>query len=137
MGTPLATFLACTLSWVVNMFTQKMKFKSSGTIIINGQEFKGSSVVYDGVNITIDGVKHKVDQTTTPANIQLIGDCELIHSDAGRISIQGNAGVVSATSGRVEVSGDVLGNVSTVSGRVEASHIIGRVNSVSGGIRTK
>ena len=48
MGTPLATLLASTLSCVVNMFTQKMKFKSSGTIIINGQEFKGSSVEYDG-----------------------------------------------------------------------------------------
>lgn len=137
MGTPLTILLASILSSVLNMFTQKMKFKSSGTIIINGQEFKGSSVEYDGKTITIDGVKQKVNQTLTPANIQLIGDCDIIHSEAGRVVVEGNAGVVSTVSGRVEVLGNVQGNVSTVSGRVEAKEILGSSSSVSGSIRTR
>lgn len=137
MGTPLVTLLASTLSCVVNMFTQKMKFKSSGTIIINGQEFKGSSVEYDGITLTIDGVKHKVTQTLTPANIQLIGDCDTLHSEAGRVVVEGNAGAVSTVSGRVEVLGSVQGNVSTVSGRVEAKEILGSTSSVSGSIRSR
>ena len=137
MGTPLATLLASTLSCMVNMFTQKMKFKSSGTIVINGQEFKGSSVEYDGITITIDGVKHKVTQTLTPANIQLIGDCDTLHSEAGRVVVEGNAGAVSTVSGRVEILGSVQGNVSTVSGRVEAKEILGSTSSVSGSIRSR
>ena len=137
MGTPLTILLASILSWVLNMFTQKMKFKSPGTIVINGQEFKGSSVEYDGITITIDGVKHKVTQTLTPANIQLIGDCDILHSEAGRVVVEGNAGVVSTVSGRVEVLGSVQGNVSTVSGRVEAKEILGSTSSVSGSIRSR
>lgn len=112
------------------MFTQKMKFKSSGTIIINGQEFKGSSVEYDGN-------KHTVEHSRGPANIQLTGDCEYIHSSSGSINVEGNALTVSTVSGRVEVSNDVQGNVSTVSGRVEAREIFGSVSSVSGSIRTR
>ena len=119
------------------MFTQKMKFKSSGTIIINGQEFKGSSVEYDGNTITIDGNKHVVEHNRGPANIQLVGDCEYIHSSSGSINVEGSALTVSTVSGRVEVSNDVQGNVSTVSGRVEAREIFGSVSSVSGSIRTK
>ena len=137
MGTPLTILLASILSSVLNMFTQKMKFKSSGTIIINGQEFKGSSVEYDGNTINIDGNKHTVEHSRGPANIQLTGDCEYIHSSSGSINVEGNALTVSTVSGRVEVSNDVQGNVSTVSGRVEAREIFGSVSSVSGSIRTR
>lgn len=120
------------------MFTQKMKFKSTGTIYINGKEFKGSSVEYNGQSIIIDGVKHSTSSANNgPATIKLIGDCEYIHSASGSVYVEGNALTVSTVSGRADINGDVGGNVSTVSGRIEAKSIQGSASSVSGNIRTR
>ena len=119
------------------MFTQKMKFKDSskGTVVINGQSFKGNSVQFDGSKLIIDGVVVHNSSQSSSLVVNLVGDCEYIHNQSGDVSVIGSVSNISTTSGDVDVGGSVSGSCSTVSGDITALTIHGPVNTVSGSVQ--
>lgn len=119
------------------MFNSICKFKSSGTVTINGVDYVGGSVVISNGDVTIDG-KIVSDITNTKIiNITIEGSTGDIDLKSGTVIVKGDCGDISTQSGDVDISNDCKGDVSTMSGDVEAYSILGKVKTMSGDITTK
>lgn len=107
--------------------------KSSGRITIDGRDFVGRSVVINGDEVIIDGVKQD-GSLIGPVSITVHGDVESIDGPSSDVTVSGSAGQVKTMSGDVRC-GDVSGSVSTMSGDVTCGAIGGSVSTMSGDIR--
>ena len=110
-----------------------MKFNmKNGRIVIDGREFRGSSVSIQNGKVTVDGVTQKGD-LVGDVNITIHGDVERLENSQGKV-IANNVGSIDTQSGDVEC-GDVTGSVQTMSGDVECESIGGSVSTMSGDVR--
>lgn len=102
------------------------------TIIINGKNFTGKSVVISNQRITIDGENCTPD--AKEIHIEVKGDLHQLIADACEsISVSGVAGSVTTMSGDVKCGG-VAGDVRTMSGDVRCGSVGKGVSTMSGDI---
>lgn len=113
-----------------NLAEAKMK-NSSSTIIINGKQYTGGSVVITGSgNIVING--KTVNTVVGDIVMTINGDVDVIETTAGNVKAK-NVGSIKSTSGDINCE-NITGDVKTVSGNVRADSISGGVSTISGAI---
>ena len=118
-----------------------MDFNETSTMVINGKSYSiqaGSVVRMSPEGVFVNGMPiDKIDKAPTPIqiSIEIHGNVNSIESDAGNITITGNAESVTTTSGKVQA--EQITTVSTMSGSVTAETISGNVKTMSGAIRAK
>jgi len=116
----------------------KALFKRVGSVIINGTNYYGSSVVISGSvvggDVYVDGVRQVGNISfNAPMSIKVEGDVERLETVSGNVQVAGSCGDVSSTSGNV-TCGAVSGDVETTSGAVKCSTVSGKVKTMSGDI---
>lgn len=111
-----------------------LSFESGGTVVINGQSYKGNNVSIAGGVVTIDGVRQDGEFKEKTLNISISGDVASLKTASGNITVNGYCEEVETVSGDVTCE-DVQGSVETVSGNVKAEVIHGKVRTVSGNVR--
>jgi len=121
-----------------NLFKTLFRSGETGTVIVNGKEYRGSSISISGDNhgqIIIDGVAVSEGVCVAgPISITVHGDVDSLSTVSGDVEVYGNCGSVASTSGSVSC-GVVQGDVTTVSGSIRCADVGGNVRSVSGSIK--
>lgn len=106
----------------------------NNSVIINGKNYRGSTIIIDGDNIVIDGDIQE-SGVYGEVNIVVEGNVETIENSAGDIKAN-NVTSVSTQNGDITCN-DVAGSVSTMNGNISAKAIKGNASSMNGNIYTK
>lgn len=127
--------MSSAFSWLRGLFGSVAA--TSGTVVVNGQVFHGSSVSVVNGRVFVDG-KEATGTTPSPKiNIVVNGDINTLRVDCcDSVQVTGSVGSLATTSGDIEC-GAVTGDVTSVSGDVTCGPVQGNIKTVSGNVRPR
>jgi hypothetical protein len=105
-------------------------------VTINGKTYKGNNVSMINNKVFIDGKEVTGDDSDSKViNIKIEGNIETLSIDScDKLDVIGDCGVVNSKNGNISISGNVNGDVTNKNGNISCGNVSGDVDNKNGNI---